>query len=513
MSIKYVDLVAGSDSTGDGSIGLPYQSINKATFGLSSDDEVRIARSEDDVDLVGSFTFIYSSQIVTTTSSQVGILVPGDYIYADGEINAAYRVSSVSSSQITLYNRYIDDSKITYGHKVSTIGPMGMDATANGANGTLGHPILISGGWNLSLGIQDSRTNIIVSEAFCAVRGNYFTFQDLNVWGDDALIVNSSPGITGITVNSVNTDYCAISAGNYTLNNSTIENCVVGVTKRVVGSEDPDLSYINCLFSNIVNRQSENIGPSPIPPGPTPPSPDSPLLTDIDEKVDAIKLVTDELPDAGTLTSVATAAKLQDVQDAVDGLTVSCIGIAKADKLQDVQDDVTDILADITSIEGTVGALATAVKLQEVKDVVDGIVITEASLATAAKLQDVQDAVDSIIISSTSGKAKGNFNYLAGVLEQDIVVISTTTRKAIQGIWLSARNLTKKGIIRTYYKIDGVNYDVVLEQAFDPAIDAPGIFFNLVLGITDDFKVTYQADITEGSDKVIPYSIIYDNLE
>jgi len=104
----------------------------------------------------------------------------------------------------------------------------------------------------------------------------------------------------------------------------------------------------------------------------------------IDTVVDAIKAVTDNLPDSGALSSLATATALATVDTVVDAIMA-----------------VTDNLPD----SGALSSLATAAALTTVDTVVDAIkAVTDnlpdsgalSSLATAAALTTVDTVVDAI---------------------------------------------------------------------------------------------------------------------
>jgi hypothetical protein len=123
-------------------------------------------------------------------------------------------------------------------------------------------------------------------------------------------------------------------------------------------------------------------------------------------------------------------------------------------------------------------------------------------------LKTLSDQIDSITPAVTS-KTKSTYTYTNAGGEQTIFTIVTATIKTVQGVWLDLSNITQKGTIRSYYKIDGVVYVLINASLFDPALDTPGFFINLNMGITDDFKVTYQEDTDEGADRAIPYAAIF----
>ena len=81
MTIYYVDLVSGNDSTGDGSSGNPYKTHNKVATLWSTGDELRLAKTSAPSSVgSGNIVFTDGSTTVTTSVSLVGTVAVGDYI-------------------------------------------------------------------------------------------------------------------------------------------------------------------------------------------------------------------------------------------------------------------------------------------------------------------------------------------------------------------------------------------------------------------------------------------------
>ena len=68
MTIYYVDLENGDDTTGDGSAGNPYKTTSKGTTGLTGGDECRVAKSSDP-ESVGNATWTNGSSLVTLATA------------------------------------------------------------------------------------------------------------------------------------------------------------------------------------------------------------------------------------------------------------------------------------------------------------------------------------------------------------------------------------------------------------------------------------------------------------
>ena len=193
---------------------------------------------------------------------------------------------------------------------------------------------------------------------------------------------------------------------------------------------------------------------------------------------------------------------------------------AKTDNLPTDPADASVVDAAITAAHGTTDGLITTVDT-----VVDGIVtITDNSYGALTDavygldaLKDlittVDTVVDGIATINASGDSSGTFSYLDVGAEQTVVEITTSIRKIIQGIWLDLTTMTQDGTIKGYYKIDGTNYREFFSQVFTVATDTDGIYLDLNMGITEDFKITYEESVDEEATRAIPYSIIYRTVE
>jgi len=158
-TIKYCDYAAGNDTTGDGSAGNPYKTIQKASTGLTGDDEVRCAKSPAPTALSGTLTFTDGSTSVATSVDLTGVLAAKDFVSLNstGEHSGEtwWEISSITSTTITLVSKYVGTGGTGTGYKLG-VTDTGAAAASNtvvqqvSASGTSGHLIKISGGWNLS---------------------------------------------------------------------------------------------------------------------------------------------------------------------------------------------------------------------------------------------------------------------------------------------------------------------------------------------------------------------------
>ena len=159
------------------------------------------------------------------------------------------------------------------------------------------------------------------------------------------------------------------------------------------------------------------------------------------------------------------------------------------------------ISADIAAVKASVGTPAQA-------SVLGAAVGADISADIAA----VKSVVDSIS-GGSSGEAAGSFSYLDAGGEQDLVELTITDRKLLQGAWLDMDAITKDGVIKCYYKVDGTNYREFSSEIFTVATDSDGVYIDLNMGVSQDFKITYTEDSDEGADRAIPYAIIWQEIE
>ena len=159
VTINYCDYATGNDSTGDGSAGNPYKTIDKASTGLTGGDEVRCAKSPAPTALSGTLTFTDGSASVATSANLTGVLAAKDLISLNPTGDHAgetwWEISSLTSTTITLTSTYKGAGGTGTGYKlgVTDTGTAAESTTVIqqvSSSGSSGHLIKVSGGWNLS---------------------------------------------------------------------------------------------------------------------------------------------------------------------------------------------------------------------------------------------------------------------------------------------------------------------------------------------------------------------------
>lgn len=207
MAIWYTDFLTGNDTTGDGSIALPYKTINKAiNVGLDG-DEIRVAGS--------GFTALpgtcsHTSRTGTTwntSQSLVGLLAPGDIItYNDpnfGDQKFFYKVFAVTATNFTTdgptnfdENVNVTISKVTTQHYYTTL----TNQTFESVNLTGKSQFTIRGGWTNNFTAQDGWTvmNYHSTSSATAISGTGFNAPSgPGLYADRFMISHLSTGFAG----------------------------------------------------------------------------------------------------------------------------------------------------------------------------------------------------------------------------------------------------------------------------------------------------------------------------
>jgi len=165
MTITYCDFTNGDDTTGDGSTGNPYKTMQKASDGLSGGDEVRCAKSPADTALTGTLAFTLDSTTLTGSSTLfTSELVVGDFVKGnDGEY---YEVVTITdNTNAVLYQVYpsattsgVSSYKLgtTSTGEVASAGVVVQTVTVSGTSKT--SRLKVSGGWDLTGPTQDGQT-------------------------------------------------------------------------------------------------------------------------------------------------------------------------------------------------------------------------------------------------------------------------------------------------------------------------------------------------------------------
>jgi hypothetical protein len=183
MAIKYCKWDTGSDTTGDGTPGNPYKTIQKATETLVGGDEARVSKNPDPVALSGTIGWVNGQTGLNTSVDLTSELSPGSLIRRSDAIdNMWWEVESVTSSVVWIYGKYYGVEGAVASQKAV---PFNTGAAASdlenvqyvNRSGIQGNPILISGGWDLTTPAQVGRSMFKqTGAAYADIKGRGFYF-------------------------------------------------------------------------------------------------------------------------------------------------------------------------------------------------------------------------------------------------------------------------------------------------------------------------------------------------
>ena len=171
-AVYYFDYAAGDDSTGDGSTGNPWKSIDRCTTTRADGDECRGAKVAITA-LSGTCTFTNGSTTVTTSEDQTAVVSAGDLVSKNTGLEGWWEVASVASGAITLGHEYwgIGTSGAAVTGYFSTPVAVPDQIDFNDSS------VIVSGGWDLSGPTQDGWTVLKTTGSY----GLNFGFMNTNL--------------------------------------------------------------------------------------------------------------------------------------------------------------------------------------------------------------------------------------------------------------------------------------------------------------------------------------------
>jgi len=155
MAVLYVDLISGNDTTGNGSAGTPYLTINKAVSIAGGPHDIRVAKTTayTSVACAGAGVGWTNNSVTVTTSADLrGSIAVGDYIgkttaAGNGAEETFYRVNAITAATITLEYKYQGTTASEASCNKAVVITTG---SAGAAACTVVARTILSGGWNLS---------------------------------------------------------------------------------------------------------------------------------------------------------------------------------------------------------------------------------------------------------------------------------------------------------------------------------------------------------------------------
>lgn len=156
----YFDLASGNDTTGDGSAGSPWKTIDKCTTSRSPGDECRGALTTVTT-LSGTCTFTNGSTTVATSADLSAVVAAGDVIGKNTGVEGWWTVASRDTTTITLVNQFwapTGSGDAATGYKITPVAAS--EKYDVGSSGDASSYLKISGGWNLSNTTQEGITAV-----------------------------------------------------------------------------------------------------------------------------------------------------------------------------------------------------------------------------------------------------------------------------------------------------------------------------------------------------------------
>lgn len=192
MATWYTDNITGNDITGDGSIALPYKTIQKAITIAADDDTVNVAGSGY-TSVAGTLTFALGSSAVSTSRDMTADLPAGTIFSVNdpmwGARKTFYKVRSITSTVITLASSAFEVAVPVSGiEKVTTNTYATVNTTQNledlSALNKTG--IKLEGGWTNNFTAQDGVTWFVftgnaVGISGTALKGSVGTMLGLSI--------------------------------------------------------------------------------------------------------------------------------------------------------------------------------------------------------------------------------------------------------------------------------------------------------------------------------------------
>jgi hypothetical protein len=264
----YFDLASGNDTTGDGTYGTPWKTIDKCTNSRSAGDECRGALTAITT-LAGTLTFTNGSTSVATSADLTAVVAAGDVVGKNVATEGWWKVASVSSAAITLSYQYwgkTGSGSAVTGYKITPVNASEEYDVAS--SGTAGSRIKISGGWDLG---TQTRTGLTAFNVYSSTSNGIDTNSKNSLEISHFIFAGASYGgiyLLGTTDTYLHDCFFTDTGGPYShirLNNvydSIIENCIltggVGTGIGQASGVISNLTILSTIFYSIGTGSGDN---------------------------------------------------------------------------------------------------------------------------------------------------------------------------------------------------------------------------------------------------------------
>lgn len=154
MAVIYC-ATTGNDTTGNGTAGTPYLTINKCIAVGTNGDEIRVGKTAAYTQYTSAnCTWTNNSATVATSATLVGSIAVGDNVgrpgaAGNGAVETFYKVTGITATTITLQTKYYGATGTDTASIYKVVPTSAMSASA-AVSVTVNKSVHISGGWNLS---------------------------------------------------------------------------------------------------------------------------------------------------------------------------------------------------------------------------------------------------------------------------------------------------------------------------------------------------------------------------
>lgn len=259
MAIYYVDFLSGSDTTGNGTSALPFQTVNFCL--TAANTEVRVAKTELATTFTCSVSWTYNSLSLTTGTDMTSSISIGDYIgkptaAGNGAVETYYRVNAINATTITLDNYYYGTTEVLSTFKKI---PVVITGALNTNSITFTYATCtMSGGWNLggASPIQDgetwfkpngARTTYIAINFSVAQTANISKLNMVECYAGVSSMAGGASTLTNLTILAYYRSIYASGGSGFILRDSVLSITAAGSEGIYVHAIVPGLVE-NCAF-------------------------------------------------------------------------------------------------------------------------------------------------------------------------------------------------------------------------------------------------------------------------
>ena len=208
----------------------------------------------------------------------------------------------------------------------------------------------------------------------------------------------------------------------------------------------------------------------------------------------------------GNVVSVTSAGYLESVDTVVQGyLTNTTYGLSA---IRTAIDGSGGLGTDLTTLLDRL----TSTRAGYLDNLSAGAVAQASVIGTPANTSIAQDIADTVTKMTGSG-TNSSYSYTAGVTEQTVLELAKTNIYSLLSLSIDLSNFTAGRVItaRVYYKVDGVNYQLL--DTVDYTVGThDAISISPQMNLNQNWKITIQIDTTEAGATTVPFNYVLSNL-